>query len=216
MDCPTWTSDSDEHVSPECFQAIEAVVEDACRRVQSRCPTRGDIAQWHRAAFREVVPLDYYAGHFRQEHHEYICLGINVGVDNAPGFTFRVVVRAITQLCEYVDRELAVLEVRWSTLSPADRVQRIAMVVGVAVGRFVHIHPFINGNGRISRVLWTVLLARLGLPRQLSVLRRPGAPYGDVMQAAMRGDYGPAVAVVLQALRAGPAPPKRLTCTAPN
>lgn len=80
-------------------------------------------------------------------------------------------------------------------------------VLGVSVGAFVRIHPFVNGNGRTSRLLWTTLLGRFGLPPQLSVLRRPGPPYPHVMAAAMDQDYGPAVVMVLRALAQGPMPP---------
>ncbi|MGH7285112.1 MAG: Fic family protein [Polyangiaceae bacterium] len=173
-------------------------------------PKRGDIASWHREAFKDVVPLDYYAGSFRQHDEKRPCLGIDVGVAGVAGFSFVLVLDAMNHLCRFIETQLASLELRWTELEGEKRMQRLAQIVGVAVGRFIHVHPFINGNGRLSRLLWSVLLARLGLPAKLSVIRRPGPPYDEVMAFAMRGDYGPAVELVLRALSEGPMPPSQL------
>lgn len=212
--CPPWSADDDEHSSPACFTKIRGIVQRAASDAQKRVPRRGDLAAWHREAFRAVVPLDYYAGGFRQDDPRRPCLACNVAVGGAKGFDYRVVLGAVEELCGFVAQELGHLELGWQALRLDERQQRIATVVGVAIGRFVHIHPFRNGNGRISRMFWTVLLARLGLPRQLSVLRRPGPPYGNVMEAAMAGNYAPAVAMVLRALAAGPMPPPTLPAPA--
>jgi fido (protein-threonine AMPylation protein) len=89
---------------------------------------------------------------------------------------------------------------RWPLLSDADRVKGLAQLIGVVIARFIHIHPFLNGNGRVSRLLWAVLLWRFGLPQQVSVVRHPGGSYDSIMASAMKGDYAPAVHAVLIAL----------------
>lgn len=64
----------------------------------------------------------------------------------------------------------------------------------------VFIHPFPNGNGRWSRLMADLLLARLGQPRFTlgdSPLRTPGearAAYISALQAADQHDFAPLVA----------------------
>jgi fido (protein-threonine AMPylation protein) len=210
MTCPAWSDDKDEHSAPACFSAIKHVVVRACAAAQAAIPRRRDLVEWHRSSFQGLAPLDYYAGGLRQVDPRRPCLAQNVGVQPYMGSHFHHVLLDTEQLCEFIVRELSTLEVQWSGLADADRIRGIATIVGVAIGRFIHIHPFMNGNGRMSRVLWTVLLARLQLPRHLSIVKRPPPPYDQVMAEAMQGNYGPAVALVLQALNNGPVPPTKL------
>lgn len=64
----------------------------------------------------------------------------------------------------------------------------------------VFIHPFPNGNGRWSRLMADILLARLGQPRFTlgnSALRTPDearAAYIAALQAADQHDFGPLIA----------------------
>ena len=210
MNCPPWSSDRDEHESPECFAGIDDVVNGACREVLQAIPGNRDFRNWHRRVFRNLVPLPYYAGGYRQHDPKRICLGVDSRVGNVPAVQHTLVVRAMDDLCQFLHQHIVNVEMQWNGLSPADRSIRIATIVGVAIGRFIQIHPFLNGNGRTSRILWAVLFARFKLPRQLSIARRPGGPYGVVMEAAMRGDPAPAIAMVARALAAGPLPPAAL------
>lgn len=43
-------------------------------------------------------------------------------------------------------------------------------------GRFTHIHPFIDFNGRVSRMLSWMLVVRLGLPHTLEIVPPEGKP----------------------------------------
>lgn len=204
MDCPEWL-DHDEHNSAACFRGIEAVVSRACALARTCIPNEKDIASWHREAFKSFAPLLYYAGNYRQDDPARICLGINVAVGEAPGADYSQVLREMRTLCRFMERELRQLDLSWPSLTHADRIKRLATIIGFSVGCFVKIHPFINGNGRTSRILWCALLSRMGLPPHVTVLRRPAQPYGHVMKCAMTGDYGPAVAMVFSALAAGQA-----------
>lgn len=205
LNCLQW-HDTDEHASPECFKTITEVVRRACDEARARPPSTENVRSWHRQAFQSVVPIDYYAGHFRQDDPSRVCLGQNVEVGGFPGFPYQLVSASMAQLVHSVAGELTSLEVAWPALDDLTRARRIATVVGTAIGMFVHIHPFINGNGRTSRILWTALLRRIGIPPQATILRRPGPPYGDVMHAAMKGDYSHAVAMVFVALSKAPIP----------
>lgn len=203
--CPPWAADSDEHRAPACFRGAEQAVAAASAVARLRTPLATDLADWHRLMFREVVPVDYYAGSVRQLDSARPCLAQNVAVqdgagNSVPGAPAPQVIAEINSFAEALRRALSSLELQWGQLAHVDRVRGVATVVGVFVGKFIQIHPFLNGNGRTSRLLWRVLLHRLGIPPQVSVVTRPSAPYSEVMSAAMVGNYGLAVAMILSGL----------------
>ena len=67
---------------------------------------------------------------------------------------------------------------------------------------FEKVHPFIDGNGRIGRLLLNLLLVRLGYP-PIIVLKQQRSAYLAAMQRADNGDYGPLGEILARAL--GPA-----------
>ena len=79
--------------------------------------------------------------------------------------------------------------------------------------RFVQIHPFEDGNGRIARCLATVVLLRGGL-LPMVVMNEEREKYLDALQAADAGDLSPLICRIaewqrryfLKALGAPPAP----------
>ena len=61
--------------------------------------------------------------------------------------------------------------------------------------RLVHIHPFVDGNGRTARLLMNLILIREGYPP--AVIRRERRPeYYDTLDQAHEGDTDPFVALV--------------------
>jgi Fic family protein len=63
--------------------------------------------------------------------------------------------------------------------------------------RLVHIHPFVDGNGRTARLLMNLILMREGYPP--AVLRRERRPeYYDALDQAHEGDTEPFVALVAE------------------
>jgi fido (protein-threonine AMPylation protein) len=208
--CPDWCDDAAERLTPAARHALWTATRAAAAATTKGTPDLAVVESWHDAAFAPVVPLRCYAGNVRQNHAKHLCLAQNVAVGPLPGSDFNVVPNDARQLFDWVSLQIRALEVTWSATSPTDRVKRLAGVVGVAVGWFVRIHPFVNGNGRTSRILWTALLARFGLPPQCSVLKRPAPPYDQIMASAMTGNYQPCVLEVLRALSLGPLPQNTL------
>lgn len=65
--------------------------------------------------------------------------------------------------------------------------------------RFVWIHPFFDGNGRIVRLVFNLLLMRAGYPPAI-ILKNDRKKYYDALNQANKGDYSKLLLLVLQAL----------------
>jgi fido (protein-threonine AMPylation protein) len=206
MNCPDWRDDAprDAHFKAAVSRAYRQVAVS----VGSRMVSSGDPSQWHRTVFEGRVPLDYYAGNYRQNDPHRPCLARDVSIGGIAGSAYQSVIAEITLLFDDLRRELAYLEVRWSTLSPENRALFVATWIASLVGNFVRVHPFLNGNGRMSRLLWTWGLLRLGLPVQCRITERPSPPYAGLMNAAMTRNLAPLALHILQAMgRARPTIP---------
>jgi Fic family protein len=64
------------------------------------------------------------------------------------------------------------------------------LAVARAIGRFVRLHPFASGNGRVARLVANLLLARRGLP-PLVLDARARRGYRAALNAALAGDAAP-------------------------
>ena len=57
--------------------------------------------------------------------------------------------------------------------------------------RFVHIHPFSDGNGRAARLLMNAILMKKGYPFIINITQKERKKYLDSLQEADLGNYGP-------------------------
>lgn len=188
--CPPWSADGPSTRDGAFHQACRAAYQSVGRCAIKKIVNSGDCRSWHLTMFSSCVPLDYYAGNFRQVDPLRPCLRINVQVAGIRGETPERVGREIELLFQDMETHLGQLELRWSQLAPRERSEQLAITLGAMVGRFIQIHPFINGNGRTSRLLWAWGLMRFGVPPQVRVGRHPEQPtYNEVMAKAMRGDF---------------------------
>ena len=188
--CPPWSSDGPEtrdgSFRQSCANAYQAVQKNASKKIADAA----DCCGWHKIMFELQVPLDYYAGNFRQIDPSRPCLQINVQVGGIAGFTPDCVLAQVNTMFLNLRAELAKLESDWHKLSPDDRAKRLAIILGYLIGRFIQIHPFINGNGRTSRLLWAWGLLRFGVSPQVRVRQHPEhTSYNFVMAKAMQGDF---------------------------
>lgn len=64
---------------------------------------------------------------------------------------------------------------------------------------FEQVHPFIDGNGRVGRLVLNLVLVRLGYPPVI-IFKRQRDAYLTAMQKADAGDYGPLGELVARAM----------------
>jgi Fic family protein len=65
--------------------------------------------------------------------------------------------------------------------------------------RFVHIHPFFDGNGRTVRLIMNLLLMKEGYPPAI-ILKNDRKKYYEALNQANKGSYGKLLLLVAQAL----------------
>lgn len=215
-ECPRW-ADTITPALESRYRRQLAAVHASVLAVGPRLLRNADIRRWHSLLFEGLAPLDYYAGNYRQDDPDRICLGTDVHVAGVLGSPFPLVVEHMRQLVEDCRGQLISLDLYWSYWPERRRVLAAAKTISTLVCRFIQIHPFVNGNGRLSRFIWRWALLRIGVPAQVRIDPRPGPPYGDLMKAAMQGDVEPVAIALLQHLSRNPPPrswselPTRLT-----
>lgn len=135
--------------------------------------TATDICQWHKQWLGEVYP---WAGEFRQ---------VNIGKG---GFMFAMSAQVPRLMKEFERKELARF-----TPCAFDNLEDVLEALAITHCELVLIHPFREGNGRISRLLSSLMALQAGLPLLdfSSIKGKKREEYFAAVQASMGGDYEP-------------------------
>ncbi len=202
--CPDWSDDDAERETP----IFKAAVKKAYRNLEAGAAKfvigNDDLRQWHTTLFTDIVPLYYYAGNYRQDSFAKPCLAGGVNVGSLKGISALQVPAAMDQLMTRVRALVVDFELRWEEKTQRERAVFISNFIGWFVANFVRIHPFVNGNGRTSRLIWTWGILRYGLPAQCRIRLRPDPPYESLMKAAMKGDHAPLTLHILELIAGTP------------
>lgn len=201
-ECPAWTDDIPEAKQEVFRRATAAAYAEALRGSRRSIASVEHICFWHKIMFACVAPLPYYAGGVRCDDPDRPCLGVNVEVAGVAGCPYHNAPDAFSGMIDESRRRIALSEVWWDAMTPRERVLRLSQVLAYLIGEFIRTHPFLNGNGRTSRVLWAWGLRRFGVPPQCRIAPRPASPYGEVMAKAMNGDDISLALLILQHLAA--------------
>lgn len=162
----------------------------------------GACRDWHRTMFAPSVPMDYYAGNFRQLDHRRPCLGVDVKVGSCYGTPPMFVPQATEMLFRWLGREIVALRALWNGVLGEEQSKRAAILLGEFASRFIKIHPFVNGNGRTSKLLLAWGMMYFGFRPPFTVHIRPeGRSYAWVMQQAMNGNPAPLQLFLLNSIR---------------
>lgn len=198
--CPQWADEVPADKQAQFAAALRVAMRDAYESGAKQIAGATAVRRWHRQLFSSLVPISYYAGNFRGIYRDKPCLQAIAWVGSVAGSPPHAVATDFSSV-ERTYRSYAVDgELNWPSLTPEARVKAFVKTVAEAVGGCIRVHPFMNGNGRTSRLLWLSLAARYGLPPQVRIAPRPDPPYGELMRAAMAGDLRPLQLFILQCL----------------
>ena len=139
--------------------------------------TAADICQWHKQWLGEVYP---WAGEYRQ-------VNISKG-----GFVFAMAAQVPRLMLEFEQKELARF-----TPCAFDNLEDVLEALAVTHCELVLIHPFRDGNGRLSRLLSQLMALQAGLPLlNFSAIKgKQREAYFAAVQAGMERDYAPMIDV---------------------
>lgn len=128
------------------------------------------IAALHRTVFSDVFPD--FAGTFRGPSPNYIAYNVTFG--NRRGVPHDDVPAAMEALGQTAINLVQQLDELQSDMDAGEFRIEVLKAAAYVHCRFVEIHPFVNGNGRTSRLCINYFLRRYGLP--LMAIQRPDVP----------------------------------------
>ncbi|HEX2203561.1 MAG TPA: Fic family protein, partial [Longimicrobium sp.] len=153
----------------------------------AEAPTRA-LCHWHASLFRGTAPLAAYEGGLRGDAAE-PCLARNVRVGGQHGVPWERMGETMDAFDARVRALVADVDARVAA-GAGDAAEAAVEAAAWVAARVVAIHPFIDGNGRMSRLVAAWLLARWGLDAAVVPLTpSPPPPYRDTGRAAMNGDH---------------------------
>ena len=199
--CPEWSKDESGDPLHDVVRGMASVKKFIYKNSRHHILNHGDLKEWHRTIFRGVVPKDYYAGNFRSPDPRRPCLAQDVEVGPAsdgtqrPGAPFSQVPSLMKAFSSTLSsKTLQTDKYIKGVPTSAEQARAAIMLAAFCAGRIVEIHPFINGNGRISRLAANFFLHRYGYPFLLERFRPTtlvSPSYETAAEACMTGNYIP-------------------------
>jgi fido (protein-threonine AMPylation protein) len=202
--CPDWSQRESAEKLPYVVLGIADFHRFIFRSAKHYVIGHGDIKMWHGKIFADVVPLGYYAGNYRSQDPARPCLAVDVSVGPNSGAHYA----QVPDLMNKFSSDLGNFQndtARYcgrGSVSPVDRARAVAQLAAFAIGSLIQIHPFINGNGRMSRLVANYVLHKFGYPllHPHPYDRPVDQEYGVAAEACMRNDFRPMFRFVLLCL----------------
>lgn len=193
LDCPQWVTDENSAL-PGIAQGASAFMRFSNRQNPKKyLLTHGDIKEWHKKLFLKTVTVPYYAGNYRSIDPARPCLNTDVHIGGVFGAPVADVEQLMKKFSEELERATkSTDEYLASERSPVERIKAAAYLAAFAGGKIIQIHPFVNGNGRMARMVMDFFLHRY-LNRMPFFIDRPTHPdYTTASRLAMQhGLFGP-------------------------
>ena len=123
----------------------------------------------HAGYFQGLTPpgFDYYAGNYRGSnfpclHDRSVGIASDRRVGHPPGIVERSMYEFASEVQDTIDEIDFLYRVSSDTMSDAEKLVRCAQLLAALFVYFLEIHPYINGNGHMGRLLVIAGLKRQG------------------------------------------------------
>jgi hypothetical protein len=202
LECPKWGKDPDSTLPGMALAASAFLPFFERQNPKKYLLTHGDIKDWHKKLFQNAAPVPYYAGNFRKIDAAKPCLGQDVNVGGIPGAPFAQVESLMKKFAEQLGKATTSTDEYLDVpRTPTERIRAAAQIAAFAGGGIIHIHPFLNGNGRMARFTMNFFLHRY-LNKTPFFMDRPKNPdYSVASMYAMRdGIYIPLYQYLIEIL----------------
>lgn len=191
LPCPEWTTE-DPGKLPFIADAARSAADFIVRQGPKRyLLNHGDLKEWHRKLFEKVVPVPYYAGHYRGQDPLRPCLDGDAWVGSNMGTPPSLVAQEMSKFSAGLEKSTRATDEFVDGGASALMCLKAAVhLAAFAGGSIIRIHPFVNGNGRIARFAMNFFLYRYLRKIPFALNRPPHIDYGLASEIAMRdGNY---------------------------
>lgn len=203
MSIKIWNADKPKDL-PRISKNIHGLLEDFNNIPRSQI-LQSQLLAWHSRIYMGCqVPNDNYLGQFRGDPIDPDLEQYRIRVGNSKeGVWPEMVQQSMDELFIRLNTSFAYLDGFIPDLAQsADQVAEVLRLTGLAHGELIRIHPFVNGNGRIARLLANYISLRYGIPAFVAIKPRPmGVTYVAAAEKSLghppkfQGDHTATIAV---------------------
>ena len=143
----------------------------------------------HRIMFKGIAPADEIGDFRDQDQVPKALREVNVGVGKLLGADYKKVLDEVADFEKEFRKRTKGCDSVWSSLGKSKSGYALDQIVKLAAwahGEWVQIHPFINGNGRTSRLWMNYVITRYGMEPLAIIRSRPDSPYGEAAAQSMK------------------------------
>ena len=192
-----WDADSPQ-LRRNLAKVLATVKADAQKRGM---PKVAAAKRWQRETMAGLtVPNRDHVGRFRGEP---ALKNVGVMIGGVPGIPTAQVAKALQKVESTLQFVIAAIDAKYPVGTDLD-VDGLAAVFDLAAwahSEWVRIHPFVNGNGRTSRIWANFVLMCYGIPPAVRLRPRPDGGYAAACASAMSGDWKPTAVVFHKMVR---------------
>lgn len=210
-DCPPWEyTDYPHHKTLLRARTLAANINLRRASKNNLLQLAKNTQLFHSDYFDGLTPPghEYYAGNYRG-HDGHICLKIShvqIASDPRVGWAPDEVSPGMAEFDYRADESSCEIDilmpVQTSLVPNGVKFVRISEVVAALFVYFLEIHPYINGNGHMARLMLMSFLAmhRIYLSRWNIDPRPPDPPYTECIKQYRNGNHDPLVSFILRCI----------------
>lgn len=188
-------NENDPDYKTQLQESVKKILADPAR--SRAIPNTRMLESWHGLIYSPVAPFSCTAGRIRRVGNlQCPRLGEPIAIMSGSRILHHTTASAyVPNRMSVFDKEIrsraGVLDATWNSLTDEEQLDSLSALAAWAHGELIRIHPFVDSNGRVSRLLVNYLLLRYGTLPILNIRPRPGRDYEKAADASMRDDDAP-------------------------